>query len=324
MKKSIIKPFVTITVVLALIGIAGCNKKTKTNKVTTNQITTNNVTTNKITTAHTHNFDAVLSFDELEHYYKCSGCSETKDNEEHTFGNEVIEGSKAVYSCTCGAKTEKDFGYKVTFVTDEHIKVLIYNTQDVTGAGVEANEAYSKDGETGMHDNSGEGQINYKLIIDEGYVIDSTIHSAKNYKNNKEYPDNVYRLTQITGDFTFTITSRLESAEIDGYAATFNLDSGITVTVFPTQDLAKDGVISTIAYARDSATGDIIKTGKPQINFVINEDAPAGYKYEIIVEGSYNNLKDISTIEFPNAYRITVIQSDLTISISLVEDVVTE
>ena len=66
---------------------------------------------------------------------------------------------------------------------------------------------YSQDGiittSYDLNDVSGDGQINFKIIIDDSYELDS-INITGEYKNLKGAEetgvDNVYRITKITSD----------------------------------------------------------------------------------------------------------------------------
>ncbi len=100
------------------------------------------------------------------------------------------------------------------------------------------------------------------------------------------------------------------------YTASFVTDENATINVYYTQDYsAVSEQNATTAIARSSDTGESDGTGSGQINFaVVTAD---GYKVDsVTVEGSYNNLKDLSLTELiDNLYRITKVTSDLTITV---------
>lgn len=121
-------------------------------------------------------------------------------------------------------------GYKATFVTDEHVSVTVSTTQSFEdGADIteNASSAYARDSSTGEIDISGNGQINFLAIADDGYTIENvTIEgSYKNLKSGTGDTDyeNGYRITKIKSDLTITITTTASSdsgaADIDSMTA---------------------------------------------------------------------------------------------------------
>jgi len=80
--------------------------------------------------------------------------------------------------------------------------------------------ASARDSKTGEIDASGDGQINIRINVKEGYEIDSiTVTPENNYKNLKG-PDetnaeNVYRITKIKGDIVVNITTKKIATEDD-------------------------------------------------------------------------------------------------------------
>lgn len=98
--------------------------------------------------------------------------------------------------------------FKWTFVI-EHGTIVVYNTQDYTSGGIETLETVSRDSITGLTDESGDGQINFKVILDEGYIIDSNAISPANYKNLKvvDADNNIFRITKVTGDITISVNT---------------------------------------------------------------------------------------------------------------------
>lgn len=111
-------------------------------------------------------------------------------------------------------------GYVVTFDTDGHVSVTVYDTQDITSGGTEnAASAYARSSSTGEIDTTGSGQVNFVVTVDDGYTASVTIDDAYTgkYKNLKQDPESTgdtsyYRITKITDDLTVTVTS----AEITG------------------------------------------------------------------------------------------------------------
>lgn len=103
-------------------------------------------------------------------------------------------------------------GYKITFVTDEHVSVTVSATQDFsteTDLTENAVAVYAKNSDTGEIDVSGNGQVNFQLLVDDGYTVSSVTASPSNYKNLKTVDETnfIYRITKITGDITVTVVT---------------------------------------------------------------------------------------------------------------------
>lgn len=113
-----------------------------------------------------------------------------------------------------GCSNDQDgSSYAITFVSDGNVKVYVYETQNYDVEPVLTNTAYARDGETGELVGNGEGQVNFKLVFDEGYSLDE-ISVSQGYKDLK-YPSeagqaDVYRITEITNDITVSIKSKRE------------------------------------------------------------------------------------------------------------------
>lgn len=110
------------------------------------------------------------------------------------------------------AGSEPASGYKVTFAADEHATVDVYYTQDyTTPSETSVTAAFARDSKTGEIDMSGDGQVNFRVNVEDGYEIASVAADA-NYKNLKGASDTgvegIYRLTKVTGPVTVTITTK--------------------------------------------------------------------------------------------------------------------
>ncbi len=216
----------------------------------------------------------------------------------------------------------EDTGYQVTFVVDEHVQVVVYQTQEMTN-GVTTLSAVSRDSSTGDPLSDGNGQVNFSLIIDEDYEL-LNIQVTGTYKNIK-YPfetevENLYRVTKIGSELTINITSQkkdsLEDLE-NALKVDFVLDENVSVTVFKTQELT-NGVETLVAYAREGSSGALLNDGNGQVNFVVK--LKSGYQIDTIqIEGTYKNLKTPADTSIQNGYRITKISTDLTVTITTKE-----
>lgn len=107
---------------------------------------------------------------------------------------------------------EAQDGYPVTFVT-EHATIDVYYTQDYTEPSeVNVSSAVARNSDTGEVDVTGDGQVNFKVNVEDGYEI-SSVEADKNYKNLKDLSDNMYRLTKIQGEVVVTVTTVEKSGE---------------------------------------------------------------------------------------------------------------
>ena len=100
---------------------------------------------------------------------------------------------------------EIPLGYTVDFTINNGGSIMIYSGKD-----------YSVDGDitntTLVTDMSGDGQANFKVIIPDGYEIESIVVTGS-YKNLKGPEDtgapNIYRITKVAGNLTVNVTLRL-------------------------------------------------------------------------------------------------------------------
>ena len=128
-----------------------------------------------------------------------------------------------VSNCTaCGEKL-----INVAISCGENASVTVYETQDTsteTGVGVpNATGANPRNGDTGLIDCSGEGQINLVVNLTPGYEVASIDAAPKNYKNLKlqETDGNrvTYRITKVTDDFAITVTARCKHENLTEHEA---------------------------------------------------------------------------------------------------------
>lgn len=104
--------------------------------------------------------------------------------------------------------------------------------------------------------------------------------------------------------------------EDQGFNVTFDVGSGASVDLYDTQDYsAVSAANATACVSRNSSTGLPDSTGEGQVNFSVKLES--GYEIDsVTVSGGYKNLKDVSTDEYPNTYRVTKVTSDLTITVT--------
>ncbi|MGN0173239.1 MAG: carbohydrate-binding domain-containing protein, partial [Acutalibacteraceae bacterium] len=119
--------------------------------------------------------------------------------------------------------------------------------------------------------------------------------------------------------YTLNGTEYTDTKTAQAYTATFVTDDNATVNVYYTQNYTSvDEINASAAVARDSDNGNPVISGDGQVNFTIV--VADGYELdgEPTIEGTYKNLKDVSADALVNnTYRITKIQSDLTVTIAV-------
>ena len=227
-----------------------------------------------------------------------------------------------------------DTEYKGTFICDSHAGITTYKTQDLADAGKAENqsEAAARDSVTGEAVTTGEGQINFTVVTDEGYMVDSIVIAPKESYKNLKGPsdtgrDNTYRITKISGDITITVTTKeIPDTPVTEYKAVFECGGHASITTYRTQDYDDESVAAanqTEAVARDSKTGEAVVDGTGQINFrVVCEEGYRVADVKVSPKVSYKNLKDSSDSKdddiIPvNCYRVTKIAGDITITVKI-------
>ena len=112
----------------------------------------------------------------------------------------------------------------VDIACDEGASVTVYETQETSSASVEnATSANPRDGDTGLIDCSGEGQINFVVNLSPGYELESVTAAPKNYNKLKTPADtgieNGYRFTRVSGAFTITVKAHCTHNSMTPYPA---------------------------------------------------------------------------------------------------------
>ena len=147
--------------------------------------------------------------------------------------------SITITSKEIGANSSAE-GYNCVFNLS-HCKVYVYDTQDVSGEGTLSTTATSKDGSTGAELNDGTGQVNFKVVCDDNYEIDSScINISGSYTNLKSISDGVYRITKITSDLVINIEAK-ESGTLPEKVTEFSVISSNNNTDYTLEGTASLG-----------------------------------------------------------------------------------
>ena len=157
--------------------------------------------------------------------------SEEADTAEET---EVISEEPAAEQPTEETAVPEDVAestaYTASFVRDEGVAAIyVYYTKDYSSPSVtDAYSAVARDSDTGAVDVSGSGQVNFTVVLAEGYSL-ANVSVVGGYKNLKDSADtgveNTFRITKVTGDLVVTITTaqgEIEQSDPYSYSVTEN------------------------------------------------------------------------------------------------------
>ena len=142
--------------------------------------------------------------------YTCSKCGATE--------TQTISMTVSIDACDHSVEQEAiaDKGYTVTFAGDSGVdSITVYQTQDYTGASESVSatgSTVSRSSATGEPDSTGDGQVNFTVVLKDGYALDSVSVTAGTYKNIKGPTDtgmaNTYRVTKVSGAVTISVTTQ--------------------------------------------------------------------------------------------------------------------
>ncbi len=152
--------------------------------------------------------------------YTCSDCG---DVERKTIPKVLTLNTYSEDSEDTPIADENDEGYAVTFSTDSHCSIDVYYTQDYTSASeTGVTSAVSRNSDTGNPDSAGTGQVNFTVVIPDGYEVDAVTIDGT-YKNLKGPADtgiaNTYRVTKVQSVLTITVTTKQSSEAEETTAA---------------------------------------------------------------------------------------------------------
>ena len=250
--------------------------------------------------------------------YTCTKCGDSYVSD---YTAKIAHNYQGGVCTVCGEKL-----LNVNISCGEGASVTVYETQKADGPSTaNAGSANPRDGDSGLIDCSGEGQVNFQVVLADGYELESvTAEPTSAYKNLKGPSDtgmdNGYRVTKVTGDFAITVTARRSGVQPATPTARFVCDEGVSITTYETQDQQGAHENATEAFARNSATGEVDASGEGQVNFVVN--VAEGYKLESITAepaANYKNFKLPDETLVPNGYRITKMTGDVTVTVKAVE-----
>ena len=202
-------------------GLANTYRITKISADTTITITTVQCVHGKVASGTTPAWAWSDGYGTATLSYTCADCGNTV-NVDGTVTSVLTSSSlitftaKATIGSTEYTDTKTASPFTATFSCDEGVQsVNVYYTKDYTSVdetGVSA--AVARDGDSGYPVVTGDGQVNFVVVLKDGYTLGDVTASGA-YKNLKAQGDNIYRITKVTGTVTITVTT--EKSEISSY-----------------------------------------------------------------------------------------------------------
>ena len=167
--------------------------------------------------AWTHSWNEGVTSDGVV-TYTCTVCEATSTQTAPTATDTHCEGHEAVDQ----GETEADEGYSVTFDVSEGVSVNVYHTQDYTSASeTGVTSTVSRNSTTGEADSTGDGQVNFTVIVADGYTFAglTTSDVTGTYKNLKDVSTEelpyTYRITKVTSDLAIKVSATKTDAGSD-------------------------------------------------------------------------------------------------------------
>ena len=168
--------------------------------------------------------------------YNCADCGNTVNVDGEvssvlTSSSLITFTAKASIGSTQYTDTKTASPFTASFNCDEGVEsVNVYYTQDYTSADeTGVTTAVARDSDTGNPVVTGDGQINFVVVLKNGYTLDSVTAEGA-YKNVKDTGvENTYRITKVTGAVTINVTTEKSATPSDYTLGDVNGDGYITV-----------------------------------------------------------------------------------------------
>ncbi len=168
--------------------------------------------------------------------YTCADCGNTVNVDGEvssvlTSSSLITFTAKASIGSTQYTDTKTASPFTASFNCDEGVEsVNVYYTQDYTSADeTGVTTAVARDSGTGNPVVTGDGQVNFVVVLKNGYTLDSVTAEGA-YKNVKDTGvENTYRITKVTGAVTINVTTEKSATPTDYTLGDVNGDGYITV-----------------------------------------------------------------------------------------------
>jgi hypothetical protein len=187
--------------------------------------------------SHSHSYDsgtvttAATSTSAGVMTYTCTKCGVTE--------NQTIPMTVSISACDHSVEQEEivDKGYTVTFAGDNGVdSVTVYRTQDYNGTyeSISASgSTVSRSSATGEPDSTGSGQVNFTIVLKDGYELVDVSVTEGTYKNIKDPSDtgvaNTYRITKIGSELTISVTTKQSETDSGNILGDVNGDGDVNI-----------------------------------------------------------------------------------------------
>lgn len=189
--------------------------------------------------SHSHNWDngvvttAATSTSTGVMTYTCQDCGEV-EKQSIPMTIDVAQCDHLVNA------SEEQQGFTVRFDVSEGVTVNVYHTQDTSKPDeVAVTSGVSRDSDSGEPINTGDGQINFTVVVADGYSFGGLTADdiAGDYKNLKDISTAeqpyTYRITKIKSDIKVKITAQAEQVntpEIERFAGTNRYETAAAIS----------------------------------------------------------------------------------------------
>ncbi len=220
-------------------GLANTYRVTKISADTTITITTVQCEHGTVASGTTPSWTWSDGYDTATLSYTCADCGNSvcldgTVTSVLTSSDLITFTAKATIGSTEYTDTKTAAPFTAAFACDEGVESInVYHTQDYTTADEEnVTTAVARDSASGNPVVSGDGQINFVVVLKDGYTLDSVTASGA-YKNVKDTGvANTYRVTKVSGALTITVTTEKEQtpSTVELLIGDANLDGTINIS----------------------------------------------------------------------------------------------
>ena len=271
------------------------------NIVDSNNDSSNDVANNDSNNSSTEKNDSNNSSTENNE----SNNSSTENNESNTDTTNDSENTDNSSNDNQDTSDTIDEGYNVSFVLS-NCSVTVYETKDMSSSGTITTNYVSRDGNTGNALSSGDGQINFIIVPNDGYYVDSScINIIGTYKALKGATDtgvtNGYRITKIESELEITISAKEitdsnedETTNDDTVITTFDIKTTYNNTEYTLSGIASVGSFTytfenNVLTIEASEALDLTISGTYYGGIVINSTSTVDLELSNAIIYSYND-----------------------------------
>ena len=222
--------------------------------------------------------------------YICSLCGNEITESLPATGHQYEEG----YCRNCGEE-DSDAEWFIVDFEARHCTVNVFLTQELTEDCLDIEDVhYARNSSTGLKDISGDGQVNFIIVPEDGFEI-AEVTADANYKNLKENvgeQPNTYRLTKVTGDVTVTVITRKTAGDPYSYSLVYDANDGSGTSIAQTAESMDTVYQMTVTNEKPTRSGYSFKgwsenpgasvsSYKPGSSIVLSDEEPSKTLYAV-------------------------------------------